>query len=226
MTPTSLLLFCLFTATVLGIGVGVCSWHLLLSARFRREVENMRLSSARLDNARSSLDDESALVILAKEQRQRIDALEEKNGKLEERHRKQRQRDRVGRRKLFERKRTAQPVSDSDRVPVLKRRVGGVFSPEAKGKGAKTDQKLDVTVDFPERQPDSRMSGHVSDRTGGQKGGQTSGQREGQAEGQASGQTGGQTGGQASNVTNSLAARGAFRSGGARNDTSAEPEDD
>lgn len=173
MTPTSLLLICLLVATVLGIGIGVCTWHLLLTSRFRRQIDTLRLTASRHDNARSSLEDDSALVALAKQQRRRIDALEAEVGKLEERHRKQRQRERVGRRKLFERKRAAIPDGgsqadtqpDTDRLPVLKRRVSGVFPPILSRQVLKPEQRLDVTIDFPER-PRAGRAARTDDRSG------------------------------------------------------------
>jgi len=176
-TPTSLLLICLLVATVLGIGIGVCTWHLLLTSRFRRQIDTLRLTASRHDNARSSVEDDSALVALAKQQRRRIDALEAEVGKLEERHRKQRQRERVGRRKLFERKRAVLPDGgsqaemqvdsqpDTDRLPVLKRRVSGVFPPTLSRQVLKPEQRLDVTIDFPDRPRAGRVA-RTDDRSG------------------------------------------------------------
>jgi len=172
-----LLLICLLVATVLGIGIGVCTWHLLLTSRFRRQIDTLRLTASRHDNARSSVEDDSALVALAKQQRRRIDALEAEVGKLEERHRKQRQRERVGRRKLFERKRAVLPDGgsqaemqvdsqpDTDRLPVLKRRVSGVFPPTLSRQVLKPEQRLDVTIDFPDRPRAGRVA-RTDDRSG------------------------------------------------------------
>ena len=150
--PTMLLLVCLLAATLLGVGIGACLWHLRLARRHAKALGRVRKAAERErrafdatlaqerematlkheqerrrtrkehERAERALARHEALAAQEREQGRRIDRLESEALVLEERRSARRRDARADR---GEEERPIVNRVGEERLPVLNRRVGG-----------------------------------------------------------------------------------------------------